>query len=34
MSSISVTITFKDFQGIDEKSSQKVRDIVEKIEDM
>ena len=30
MSSISVTITFKDFQGIDEKSSQKVRDIVEK----
>lgn len=30
MSSIIVTITFKDFQGIDEISSQKVRDIVEK----
>lgn len=30
MSSIRVTITFKDFQGLDEKSSQDVRDIIEK----
>lgn len=30
MSSLRVTVTFKDFQGLDEKSSQRIRDIIEK----